>query len=429
MLGEPKIMNKNWFKMLYHGDTLEDFTQVKLDIEKGIRFNGTNLWILIIAILVASLGLNVNSTAVVIGAMLISPLMGPIIGMGWSACINDLALLKKAAQNFLFATLVSLITSTLYFTFTPLDEAHSELLARTTPNVYDLLIAFFGGMAGIIAIGSKHKGNVLPGVAIATALMPPLCTAGYGIATAQWTFTFGALYLFIINSVYIALATYIFVKIVGFPQVHLKNIKDEKRANRIIIFLTVITLIPSIYLGYVMILNNQFTRKANQFIQQEINERGIFIMRKNISPQKKEITLYLAGQPTDSILGISLQDKLSQYNLEHTKLIIKQQNSFIDNKEKGDNAKEDALNRKIFTLASEIDSLKKIELLLNRTANELPILFPAISKVYYNVEKDTVSVMLLKNRFYSNAPLDTLSIHKWLDLEFRNKIVKLNISE
>ena len=208
-------MKKNWFQMLYPGETMEEFTQVKLEIEKGIRFNGTNLWILIIAILVASLGLNVNSTAVVIGAMLISPLMGPIIGMGWSACINDLELLKKAARNFAFATVASLLTSTFYFTFTPLDEAHSELLARTAPNIYDVLIAFFGGMAGIIAIGSKNKGNVLPGVAIATALMPPLCTAGYGIATGQWSFFFGALYLFIINSVYIALATYVFVKIVG----------------------------------------------------------------------------------------------------------------------------------------------------------------------------------------------------------------------
>lgn len=422
-------MKKSWLQMLYHVDTLEEFTLVKLEIEKGIRFNGTNLWILIIAILVASLGLNVNSTAVVIGAMLISPLMGPIIGMGWSACINDLITLKKAARNFLFAVLVSLITSTLYFTFTPLDEAHSELLARTSPNIYDLLIAFFGGMAGIIAIGSKNKGNVLPGVAIATALMPPLCTAGYGIASAQWTYTFGALYLFIINSVYIALATYIFVKIVGFPQVHLKNINAEKKANRIIIILTAVTLIPSIYLGYVMILNNQFTRKANQFIQQEINERGIFIMRKIISPQEKEITLFLAGQVSDSVLGITLQDKLNLYKLENSRLIIKQQNQFINNKEKSDNAKEDALNRKIFSLTNELDSIQKFEALLNRTSNELPILFPAISKVYYSAQKDTISVLLLKDRVNSKAPLDTLSIHKWLDLEFTNKIVKLNISE
>jgi uncharacterized hydrophobic protein (TIGR00271 family) len=422
-------MAKNWFYMLQPGETLEDFAQVKLEVEKGIRFNGTNLWILIIAILVASLGLNVNSTAVVIGAMLISPLMGPIIGMGWSACINDLELLKKAARNFLFATIVSLITSTIYFSFTPLDEAHSELLARTSPNIYDVLIAFFGGMAGIIAIGSKNKGNVLPGVAIATALMPPLCTTGYGIATGQWSFILGALYLFIINSVYIALATYIFARIVRFPQVHLKNVSDEKRANRIIIFLTAITLIPSIYLGYVMILNNQFTRKANQFIQQEINERGLFIMRKNIAPQNKEITLYLAGQQSDSTLGISLQEKLVEYKLEQAKLVIKLQNSLKNNNEKSDNVKEDALNRKIYSLVSELDSMQKFDIQLKEIAYELPILFPAISTVYYNEQQDTLTLLLLKTKGNLQIPLDTVSIHKWLNLEFANSIVKLKISE
>jgi uncharacterized hydrophobic protein (TIGR00271 family) len=422
-------MANYWLKMLYPGETLEDFALVKLEVEKGIRFSGTNLWILIIAILVASLGLNVNSTAVVIGAMLISPLMGPIIGMGWSACINDLELLKKAARNFLFATCVSLITSTLYFTFTPLDEAHSELLARTSPNIYDVLIAFFGGMAGIIAIGSKHKGNVLPGVAIATALMPPLCTAGYGIATGQWSFFGGALYLFIINSVYIALATYVFVRLVGFPQVHLKNISDEKRANRIIILLTAITLIPSIYLGYVMILNNQFTRKSNYFIQQEVNERGMFIMRKIISPQNKEITLYLAGQQSDSTIAAKLNEKLTDYNLEGVKLEIKQQNTFKNEKEKGDFAQEDALKRKVFSLLSELDSLQNIDMHLKEIAEELPILFPAISTVFYNDQNDTLSVLLLKNKGIARANLDTLSIHKWLNREINNKIVKLKISE
>jgi uncharacterized hydrophobic protein (TIGR00271 family) len=422
-------MAKNWLQMLYPGETLEDFALVKLEVEKGIRFSGTNLWILIIAILVASLGLNVNSTAVVIGAMLISPLMGPIIGMGWSACINDLELLKKAARNFLFATFVSLITSTLYFTFTPLDEAHSELLARTAPNIYDVLIAFFGGMAGIIAIGSKHKGNVLPGVAIATALMPPLCTAGYGIATGQWSFFFGALYLFIINSVYIALATYVFVRIVGFPQVRLKNVSDEKRANRIIIFLTAITLIPSIYLGYVMILNNQFTRKSNQFVQQEINERGLFIMRKTISPENKEITLYLIGQQIDSTLAIMLKKKLPDYKLEEAKLEIKQQNTFKNEREKRDFAQEDALNRKVFSLLSELDSLQKFEIHLQEVADELPILFPDIATVYYNEQEDTLSVLLLKNKGISQTHFDTLPIHKWLNREFSNKIVKLKVSE
>jgi hypothetical protein len=269
----------------------------------------------------------------------------------------------------------------------------------------------------------------LPGVAIATALMPPLCTAGYGIATGQWSFFFGALYLFIINSVYIALATYVFVRIVGFPQVRLKNVSDEKRANRIIIFLTAITLIPSIYLGYVMILNNQFTRKSNQFVQQEINERGLFIMHKTISPENKEITLYLIGQQIDSTLAIMLKKKLPDYKLEEAKLEIKQQNTFKNEREKRDFAQEDALNRKVFSLLSELDSLQKFEIHLQEVADELPILFPDIATVYYNEQEDTLSVLLLKNKGISQTHFDTLPIHKWLNREFSNKIVKLKVSE
>ena len=170
-------------------------------IRNGVEFKGTNLWILIFAIFIASLGLNVNSTAVIIGAMLIYPLMGPIMGIGLGVGINDFELIKKAFRNLLIATIFSVLTSTLYFLLSPLNEARSELLARTTPTIYDVLIAFFGGMAGIVASSTKLKGNVIPGVAIATALMPPLCTAGFGLANGNMHYFFGAFYLFFINSV------------------------------------------------------------------------------------------------------------------------------------------------------------------------------------------------------------------------------------
>ncbi|HZH55403.1 MAG TPA: DUF389 domain-containing protein, partial [Sphingobacteriaceae bacterium] len=142
----------------------EDYAVIHQVMESGIVFKGTNLWILIFAIFIACVGLNVNSTAVIIGAMLISPLMGPIIGMGYSLATYDFTLLKKAASNFGFAVASGLITSTLYFLVTPISEAHSELLARTQPNIYDVLIALFGGLAGIIAMSSKVKGNIIPGV-------------------------------------------------------------------------------------------------------------------------------------------------------------------------------------------------------------------------------------------------------------------------
>ena len=171
-------------------------------ISKNVEFKGANLWILIFAILVASVGLNVNSTAVIIGAMLISPLMGPIMGVGLAAGINDFELLKKSLKNLGIAIAISIITSTIYFSFTPLNDAQSELLARTEPSIWDVLIALFGGLAGIVAGSRKEKSNAIPGVAIATALMPPLCTAGYGLATGNVYYFFGAFYLFFINSVF-----------------------------------------------------------------------------------------------------------------------------------------------------------------------------------------------------------------------------------
>ena len=172
--------------------------------------------ILVLAILIASLGLNTNSTAVIIGAMLISPLMGPIIGIGLGVGICDFALIKRALRNLVMAAGFSVVASTIYFIISPVSEGHSELLARTSPTIYDVLIGFVGGFAGILAIGSTSKGNVIPGVAIATALMPPLCTAGYGLATLQFNYFFGASYLFIINSIYIAFATFLGVKLLRY---------------------------------------------------------------------------------------------------------------------------------------------------------------------------------------------------------------------
>ena len=194
-------------------DDLLPQAEAEATIREGISFKGTNMLILVLAIFIASLGLNTNSTAVIIGAMLISPLMGPIIGIGLGIGVQDFELLKRCLRNLLMAAGFSMLTSTIYFLISPVSEGHSELLARTSPTIYDVLIGFFGGGAGIVAIGSKSKGNVIPGVAIATALMPPLCTAGYGLATFQMNYFFGATYLFLINSIFIALSTFIGVKI------------------------------------------------------------------------------------------------------------------------------------------------------------------------------------------------------------------------
>ena len=214
------------------------------------------------AILVASVGLNMNSTAVIIGAMLISPLMGPINGMGYGIATYDMPLFRRAVKNFTFAVGVSLITSALYFFITPVSTAHSELLARTSPTIYDVLIAFFGGLAGILAISSKLKGNVIPGVAIATALMPPICTAGYGLATLQFNFVFGALYLFTINTVFIAVAALLVCQVLKFPIRSVVDPQKRKGVNRIISAVLLITTVPSIILGYNLVQQENFNEAA-----------------------------------------------------------------------------------------------------------------------------------------------------------------------
>ena len=227
-------------------------------IRKGVSFHGSNLWILVFAIFIASLGLNVNSTAVIIGAMLISPLMGPIIGMGLAVGINDFELLKRSVKNYLVATLISVVTATVYFLLTPLNEAQSELLARTSPTLYDVLIALCGGAAGIVALSCKGKGNVFPGVAIATALMPPLCTAGFGIATGNIYYFLGAFYLFFINTVFISLATYLGVRMMKFRQKQFINHEQYAKVKRYIVIAVVVTMVPAAFMTYGIVRSSIF---------------------------------------------------------------------------------------------------------------------------------------------------------------------------
>lgn len=219
-------------------------------IKRSVEFKGGNIWALVFAIFIASVGLNVNSTAVIIGAMLISPLMGPITGVGLAIAIYDFELFKKSMRNLSVATFISVLTSTIYFSITPLNEAQSELLARTYPTIYDVLIAFCGGTIGIIAVTRKEKSNAIPGVAIATALMPPLCTVGYGIAMGNLKFVLGAFYLFFINSFFIGLATVIVVRFLRFKSVNWVDEGLHKRLKSYLIYFSIIVILPSIYMAY-----------------------------------------------------------------------------------------------------------------------------------------------------------------------------------
>src|SRR5690606_16185061 len=218
------------------------------NIKSNISFRGSNLWILACAIVIASVGLNVNSTAVIIGAMLISPLMSPIVGAGLALAIYDFDLLKKSGKNLLIATIVSLAVASIYFYISPFKEAQSELLARTSPNIYDVLIAFFGGLVGVIALTRVEKGNPIPGVAIATALMPPLCTAGYGLAIGNFSYFFGAFYLYTINCFFICISTFLIIKYLKYQPVRHLNEKSEKQIRYGISVLIVLMIVPSFYL-------------------------------------------------------------------------------------------------------------------------------------------------------------------------------------
>ncbi len=414
-------------------DEKEEFKTLASNIESGIALKGTNLWILIFAIFIASLGLNVNSTAVIIGAMLVSPLMGPIMGLGFGMAINDISLLKRSFYSYLLAGSVALATSTLFFLISPINEAHSEILSRTSPNIYDVLIALFGGLAGILATSSKLKGNVIPGVAIATALMPPLCTAGYGLATLQFSFFFGAFYLFIINTVFIALATLVTTRFLKFPYKQLLKKEDEIKAKGIVWIVVMITLLPSVYFGYDLVQQNKFLQKANQFIKSEAIFPNDYLLKKDINSKNKKIILTYGGNVISEKEIANLKSKLFKYNLENTTLEIRQGFAYFESKNENDQSTRlnlvllerekqmQLLQRKVNSVTSQIEINQQV-------FNELKIQYPTISSYLLQPAVnsiDTTQHKLWIANIQSNKKIgveDKKKIENWL-------IVRMNIQQ
>ncbi|GAA4821701.1 TIGR00341 family protein [Algivirga pacifica] len=286
-------------------------------ITKDISFRGPTAWILIFSIFIASIGLNANSPAVIIGAMLISPLMGPILGIGTAVGTHDMDMLLRALKNLGIAVGISLLTSTLYFLITPLAIEQSEILARTKPTILDVLVAMFGGFSGIIAGSRKEKTNVIPGVAIATALMPPLCTAGFGLATGKWIYFFGAFYLFFINSVFISLSTFIVVRYLDFP---VKQFIDHKKYQRYKLFLIsflLITVVPSGIIFSNVIQETRFRIAVDAFIKESTSLDGSELLthKVNFSDTLSVIDLYYMGKRINDDQVLLLNDRLSQYKI------------------------------------------------------------------------------------------------------------------
>lgn len=372
----------------------EAFDAVQTAVEADIVFRGARIWVLISAIILASVGLNMNSTAVIIGAMLISPIMGPINGMGYSLATYDFLLLRRSFKNFSFAVASSLVASTLYFAISPLSSAHSELLARTSPTIYDVLIALFGGLAGSISLTTKLKGNVVPGVAIATALMPPLCTAGYGLATGHIAFFFGALYLFTINSVFIGLANAGFARAMRIPLRSSLDAEKRTRINHLITAVILVTLIPSVYFGYVLVRKEHFIDTATRFVRTVSLFKGDFLLRYEIDGDARAISLMYGGHLLTGDDKEELKRRVREFGLENATLKFEQGLVITNGQEYLDklNQMEDTdrqkleiarLNAALQTSIRQQDSLRQVRYTGLKLLRELKPLFPEITSCLY----------------------------------------------
>jgi len=426
-----------------HSDKAENEAIIEY-IKNGSEFAGTNVWVLILAIFIASVGLNVNSTAVIIGAMLISPLMGPIMGIGLGIGINDLDLIKKAFKNLSIAAIFSIFTSALYFLITPLNEAQSELLARTTPTIWDVIIAFVGGLAGAIAITRKDKSNALPGVAIATALMPPLCTAGYGLANGNLIFFLGAFYLFFINSVFISFSTFLVIRFLKLPKVLFLDREKENRVKKYIFLFVTFTIIPSIYLAYNIVSKSIFESNANQFIKNEFINNKSIILHKDINFKTNTIELLVGGDTISEKDRSTLSNKLERYNISSTKLIIKDSNANIQSELNTikKSILDDMIRKNVETLEEKDSRIEKLESQLEVQNNqfnskeifeELKAQYPSCESLILHsslkIEKlsdEPMPITIVVIKISSNlTKADKKRINDWLQIRTKSKEMEI----
>lgn len=419
----------------------------KEEIQSNIEFRGANLWILAFSIFIASIGLNTNSAAVVIGAMLISPLMGPIMGIGLAVGINDFEMLKRSLKSLSVAVLIAVLTSTIYFVLSPLSEAQSELLARTKPTFYDVLIAIFGGLSGIVGASRKLKGNVIPGVAIATALMPPLCTAGYGIATGNFNYFFGAFYLFFINSVFISLSTIVIVRILKFKQKAFVDKEKEKKATRYILAFVFITVLPSFVIGYGVVREEFLRRQTLSYIEENFNFKGtrISYYDLNFDSDTAKVIISLDGKILSEDRIEELKMEFARYDVGKYEIEIYQDNdptADIDKRiedrlrtgmtetlyKKNEELLKDK-DKKIAFLEEELVKWRSTGVNINAIAGEVKFAFPAVKTISYanllrsytdKLNSDTIPTVMIE--IDTTKSLYEESLKNWLKqrLGFKN---------
>jgi uncharacterized hydrophobic protein (TIGR00271 family) len=444
--GDIKLFIKNTFDIFQdtdHAATIED-------IKAGVNMRGQNAWILIFSILVASAGLNTSSTAVVIGAMLISPLMGPILGMGLSVGINDIDFLKKAIKNFGVMVVLSLLTSFLFFSIPMFQQETPELLARTVPDVRDVIIALSGGLALIVALSRRNKSiNTIAGVAIATALMPPLCTAGYGLATAKWDFFGGAMFLFSINTVFIASATFVVVRFLKFPYEAYANSERRKRISQVISILAMAILIPSIYMFYQLYKKSDFNQKADGLITKLRTEKGILILDVHKNFGKKTIQFAVVGTSITQSNIQKFQSEMKKFGYDNVKFKVLQdagnletmtkitqiENSFLSNQQllvKKDQIILDK-DKEIFNLKNQLHQKGETLFPFHQIAEEIKALNAAVDKVAYSktittnfAKTDTIPTF--KVIWKNNIPVKTQTVENqklqnWLRKKLKDESV------
>lgn len=416
---------------------MDEFQTIHESIEKDVMLRGTRLWVLVIAIFIVSIGLNMNSQSVVIGAMLISPMIGPINGMGYSIATYNFPLFRKAMKNFGFAVFAALITSTLYFSLSPLSAVHSELLSQASTTIYDVLIAFLGGLAGIIAISSRTKGNIIAGAAIATALMPPLCTAGYGLASGNINFFLSAMYLFTINVVFIAISSVLICRFLKFPISSNVQEKHKTRVKSLLSFVIVVTLIPSVYFGYALVQREHFSENADRFLADISVFDGSYLLKNDIDSRKKQITLVYGGSNLTSKNKQEITKKASSYSLSEAKLIFKQGFSYNEGKEnvnQTDKLKTEVnrLNLALKEKQKITDSITSKPKIGKQLLGEIKTLFPEIKSCSYSetvafqdsTKTDQVKIVVIETTKKGLKIDSKKRINEWLKKRLETEKVK-----
>ena len=428
----PKTIVSNFISFISHTLSIRDgvikFAEVVKDTKESAIFKGYNVWILVCSIIIASVGLNVDSTAVIIGAMLISPLMGPIRGIGFGVGTNNLSLIKLSLKNMGITVAVSLVTSYLYFLITPIDQLTNQLFLRTEPNFLDVIIAFVGGLAGVIAAVKGKNDTVIPGVAIATALMPPLCTAGYGLANGEWNFFFGASYLFLINSVLITLSTIIVVRYLNFPKQKYVDSKIERKVKTSIIVFMLVILAPSTYLFYTMIQKTVFENKADEFVNNVIKNgtEGTIDYDTGYSIDSCYINIKISGGYAGADMITSWNKLKENYDLKDATLKIYQGANIEHLENKLNNLEQNGVfNKEVISIINEKDKqinqlAEKYELLKTQSTAKDPMDFDYVLNTFKIDYPELKSVRISRN--FSMSLSQTVDTTYMMFIQFNDSI-------